>query len=344
MKIGVLTFYRAANFGALLQAFALERYLAARGHEVRFIDEDALYERRPGLLSVFCSRSIRGIAKKLSRWLSFRKVHFADRRVRLAEGEVPDVYLVGSDQVWNPGWYGTPQYVEKVFLGDVDKSARRIAYAVSFGVDRWTATETAVRVGELLKGFERISVRESSGIEIVRRLSGRTDVSCLLDPTLLHLDAFYRPLLAGRNVPNGCVFLYLLNWSASSEAECALSCARQIGFAKVRAARAGQHVEDWLTEIAAAGIVVTNSFHGTVFALLFHRPFVALKLRGDYASMNERIAELLHLVGMEQRFVEAFDVAAIHAALSSSIDWRMVDERLAYKRLETDAFFEEVGL
>lgn len=345
MKIGVLTFYRAANFGAMLQAYALERYLVARGHEVRFVDEASLYERRPSLLSVICSRSIRGLRVKFARWLAHRKVRFASRMVRLAPGEASDVVLVGSDQVWNSKWYGSPALVEKMFLGEVRRGVRRIAYAASFGFDRWTAAETSVRVGELLRNFERISVRESSGSEIVRQLSGRTDVPCLLDPTLLHPGDFYRSLLKGCDSTwDDTVFLYLLNWSARSDAECALSCANEMGVPKIRRVGSGMLVEEWLTAIAHAGMVVTNSFHGTAFALLFHRPFVALKLSGEYAGMNERIAEILHLVGLDRRFVEPSDEVSIRAAMAEGIDWSAVDERLSRKRLETDAFFLEAGL
>lgn len=84
-------------------------------------------------------------------------------------------------------------------------------------------------------------------------------------------------------------------------------------------------VPEWLAKIAASDFVFTNSFHGTVFAILFHRPFVSILLRGPMSGMNERALSLLKKLGLESRAVYANDTAAIEAALASPIDWEKVD-------------------
>ena len=84
-------------------------------------------------------------------------------------------------------------------------------------------------------------------------------------------------------------------------------------------------VPEWLAKIAASDFVFTNSFHGTVFAILFHRPFVSILLRGRMSGMNERALSLLKKLGLESRAVYADDTAAIEAALASPIDWEKVD-------------------
>ena len=83
--------------------------------------------------------------------------------------------------------------------------------------------------------------------------------------------------------------------------------------------------------VAASDFVFTNSFHGTVFAILFHRPFVSILLRGRMSGMNERALSLLKKLGLESRAVYADDTAAIQAALATPIDWERVDAaRVAY--------------
>ena len=90
-------------------------------------------------------------------------------------------------------------------------------------------------------------------------------------------------------------------------------------------------VPEWLAKIAASDFVFTNSFHGTVFAILFHRPFVSILLRGPMSGMNERALSLLKKFGLESRAAYADDTAAIQAALATPIDWERVDAaRVAY--------------
>lgn len=92
-------------------------------------------------------------------------------------------------------------------------------------------------------------------------------------------------------------------------------------------------VPEWLAKIAASDFVFTNSFHGTVFAILFHKPFVSLLLRGPMSGMNERALSLLKKLGLESHAVYADDQLAIKAAVESKIDWQQVDETLVLQRV-----------
>ena len=90
-------------------------------------------------------------------------------------------------------------------------------------------------------------------------------------------------------------------------------------------------VPEWFAKIAASDFVSTNSFHGTVFAILFHRPFVSVLLHGPMSGMKERALSLLKKLGLESRAVYANDTAAIQAALATPMDWERVDAaRVAY--------------
>ena len=100
-------------------------------------------------------------------------------------------------------------------------------------------------------------------------------------------------------------------------------------------------VPEWLAKIAASDFVFTNSFHGTVFAILFHRPFVSILLRGQMSGMNERAISLLKKLGLKSRAVYADDTAAIEAALASPINWEKVEAARAAYVGESQNFLQD---
>lgn len=361
MKIGLLTFYRAANYGGLLQAYALERYLTARGHDVYFIEDESLYPKRPNLIRSLIARSRRGVRIKLDRWLSFRKAKFAAHARFCGYDDVAfDAVVVGSDQVWNPKWYGSPAMVEKLFLGWVGCGVKRIAYAASFGCDKWCADCTAGRVGDLLKQFSGISVREEGGKAIVSALSGRTDVRCLPDPSLLLPVNMYWEIAGDCETKGPYVFYYMLDWSKGTAEKIALDgVCRELKCRQVLTDRgaagllavfgkigidASVTVPEWLSRIAHCHFVVTNSYHGALFSLIFHRPFVVFKIGGEMSGMNERVETLLRFVGMSERFVDVADKAGLMSVLSSRIDWQSVDKSLMLQRKAADDYFHSHGV
>ena len=99
-------------------------------------------------------------------------------------------------------------------------------------------------------------------------------------------------------------------------------------------------VPEWLAKIATSDFVFTNSFHGTAFAILFHKPFVSLLLRGPMSGMNERALSLLKKLGLESHAVYADDQLAIKAAVESKIDWQLVDDALISQRVKAIDFIE----
>ena len=99
-------------------------------------------------------------------------------------------------------------------------------------------------------------------------------------------------------------------------------------------------VPEWLAKIATSDFVFTNSFHGTAFAILFHKPFVSLLLRGPMSGMNERALSLLKKLGLESHAVYADDQLAIKAAVESKIDWQLVDDALISQRVKAINFIE----
>ena len=364
MKIGIVTFFRVANYGAMLQANALRRFLESMGHEVVFIAHPRAVVSPMPLWRVFASRSIKGIRIKLKNYVRHSITDFAAPfpqtkfcrtmdEVRQATADC-DAFIVGSDQMWNPLWCsGT--CLPLVMLDFAPVGKLRIAYAASFGTTVWREDQNAKLAGELLRKFTKISVREESGVKLANALSGRADVVHLLDPTLLHSADFYRQIIteAGMAIQKHdqpTVFRYMLDeWDDASASQKAFE------FVKIRlnldrsdsdrmpvrgllaplckflGVTAKVQVPVWLAKIAMSDFVFTNSFHGTVFAILFHRPFVSILLRGPMSGMNERALSLLKRLGLQSRAVYADDTAAIESVLATTIDWQKVDsERTAY--------------
>ena len=373
MKIGIVTFFCVPNYGAMLQAYSLWKYLEERGHEVEFIDYAFGNARRISLWKCFVSRQVYGcvdaIRKKLKAYVRFNIVHFSDALPRTRPvatfvelkdiGSSYDTLIVGSDQMWNPLWC-SGEILPVVMLDFAAKGEKRIAYAVSFGTKEWKKAQRADEAGRLLRGFDAISVREESGMKLVQELSGRDDAKWMVDPTLLHSASFYEPLL---NVKcrklHRYVFSYMLEeWMRDENVESvmrAVMAAKGIDdihtdkvlvggllspICKLLDVQSKMSVGMWLSEIANSDFVVTNSFHGTVFSILFHKPFLTIPVSGKMSGMNERVVSLLSMVGLGSRIINTKDLDGCRDVVGSAIDWDEVDRRLDAERLRADAFFK----
>ena len=377
MKIGIVTFFCVPNYGAMLQAYALWKYLEGRGHEVEFIDYAFGNTRRIPLWKCFVARHLHNcidtIRKKLKLYVRFDIVHFSDAYPRtkrfkvMADLEIIsnkyNAIIVGSDQMWNPAWC-SGIHLPVVMLDFAHERVKRISYAASFGTTVWREDQNAKLAGELLRKFAKISVREESGVKLANELSMRIDAVQMLDPTLLHSADFYRKIIAeaGVAIPRHSqptIFRYILDeWDDASASQKAFEfvkgklnlkdtdsdripvCGPLALLCKLLGVTAKVSVPVWLSKIATSDFVFTNSFHGTVFAILFHKPFVSLLLRGRMSGMNERALSLLKKLGLESRAVYADDQLAIKAVVESKIDWRLVDEALISQRVKAIDFIK----
>jgi len=369
VKIGIVTFYRVANYGAMLQAYALWKYLEAHGHEVVFMRTPRVAPARLPLWKCFVAHSLRGVKIKLKRHVRHTMTRFASdfpqttvchtyKELQTA-GSTCDAFIVGSDQMWNPHWC-SGEHLRFVMLDFGAKVKKRIAYAVSFGTKVWAEDQNAAEAARLMNLFSAISVREESGVDLVRSICGRTDARCVLDPTLLYTADFYREHIQFCEQTDSYVFNYLLDeWSDSADEARVLAYVQKTldipvvktdrvpprGLMRLLGVLKGVSgkipVPDWIARLAGAQFVVTNSFHGTVFAILFHRPFVSLLLRGPMGSMNERAMSLLNRLGLSNRAVYADKIEDIKVLLKCEIDWSAVDERLNNLRGESEKFLKE---
>lgn len=377
-KIGILTFHFSDNYGAALQAYALRRWFVEHGHQASFIDYRPAHIEQGGRLSLptspaqikanlkviylaasaFANRHFGNQSQK-EKFARFRQQFLgiedwpqqSDNEAALAAAQCFDLIVAGSDQIWNPSQHFgfDPNYFLAFATGF---RARKISYAASFGRDRISVAEAA-QLPNLLKDLDAISVRETSGMVLVKQATGHTSAE-VPDPTLLHGD--YSELTnKPASLPSGpYVFCYALR-SPDNIRHTADLISNRLGCGILSAhnphrrwIEIGKTVHpdpaEWIALLKNARFVVTNSFHGTVFSLLFKKPFIVAGLTGDKAPANARAINLLRAVGLEERLTASFSSESVEKLMSREIDWAAVDERLACLRRAGDVFLStQVG-
>ncbi len=342
MKIVTVTCSNAENYGARLQAAALAARLRREGHDAQVLDYRPWYMRfhsRPPLLRM----AWRKLPRELWRWnynTHAARRHelfddFSRRHIPLTpavlslkdlreQPPVADVYIAGSDQIWNPQFRNgnDPAF----FLDFGDPATRRISYAASFGVDTVdVAMHGALR--ERLAAFHSISVRERAGQHIIGRELGMPAPALVLDPVFLLPRTYWDGIAdeaAGR-VPRKPYVLVYDFMRSSAVKQVALKVARANGCSIISVGahrlpyasenRREASPAEFLALIRGAACVVSNSFHGTAFAMIFERDFLVVE-RED--GLNDRMTDFLERTGMEHRLVDADTPAA---ALTAHIDY-----------------------
>lgn len=220
-----------------------------------------------------------------------------------------DIYCTGSDQTWNSAW--NDGILPPLFLSFVPDSVRKIAYAASFGkskLDDWEKWETK----DLLKRYYAISVRESSGVDIIKDL-GLPEVTHVLDPTLQVDKYFWKQYVGERKIEQPYVLVYQLNTSKDFD-NYAKEFARRKGLKLVRfCTRIEQVIKcgkplivpdvlDFVSAINYADTVITDSFHATAFSINMNTPMICIYPH----EFGGRIASILKLTGLEGRHLSSY--------------------------------------
>lgn len=348
MKIGIITFHYVTNYGAVLQAYALQQYLTKMGHQAVIIDYFPLSRQKP-LNKRLLARRPRAMLAKL---IEFRKEasisRFRERNLCLTaryhsltelQASPPqcDAYICGSDQIWNPHFTAQGENKKPTlsyFLDFGDDAVMRISYAASFGCTSYSDYLMEF-VKPALSRFGDLSVREETGRNILHSI-GFKNVDVVPDPTLLLDKEDYAGLCAKNRRQNAnAVFIYALhlnqNFMTAISSELkrtyrTLICDTNSYWAP--------GIEDWLMAISSAKCVVTNSFHGVVFSILFNKNFVAIPVEGPNAGMNDRLHTLLGQLGLIDRILPALASNKLHPTLAKPINWEAVNTRLQKLRIK----------
>ena len=331
MKIAIITFHDTFNFGATLQCAALFRYLSSQGHCVLVINYMPEYVRRKksagrlfsGLKEIIgfvpkCKAFFKAISY-FSHVFSFHRRNvlyqdFLSRHVERTDvisdprsiGAInADFYICGSDQIWNPNLTGG-DFDSAFFLNPV--SGRKAAYGVSTGETDLFAYSDRLR--ELTSEFESISARESKTAGELSSILNRK-IETVLDPSLLLDEEDYREMESAIPDEEPYVLVYTVSPAPAANAG-ALKIAADKGwkildisphpFIKIPGAKKIDHIGpgEFLTYIKQAEFIITNSYHGTVFSILYKKYFFSFPNR----KRSGRTIELLRTLGLRDRLTK----------------------------------------
>jgi hypothetical protein len=363
MKIGIVTLQETNNYGAVLQAFALQTALQKLGHAPFFPAIQPSLMHRRGIRKVI-GRSIGETCAKcyeLAKFAVFERFRkrYLQRGVSPKRMLAPEflrtpidapVYITGSDQVWNPN-ATLPGSADRAlfWLDFLDDRIRRIAYGPSFGTTDIPDAEKP-ELARYISKFNFVSVREVEALPIVASLGKSATWVC--DPTLLLSADDYKCLMPHTGECdhiNKYLYEYVLHWgTAVSSRQVREYIARRRNMRVYspfpKNLKADYHIATfdspgrWVQRIANAEFVLTNSFHGTAFCILFKRPFITIPLSGDAAKSNGRIVSLLNRLGLSGRILKSGLEANIEHIMKQDIDWTFAHGALNAWRKESQDY------
>lgn len=358
MKIAAITFNHAHNHGSMLQTYALQQFVCKLCKEAQVpveysvIDYDTDLQRE--LYNVLKSGfSVKSVVKN-----AIASLHYSDLKSRhkkfeefihtrcnltkrysnlqtlMDDAPQADVYISGSDQLWNV----RSQDFSDVYYLPFVKSGKRISYAASFGplkID-WNKYDAA-KYTSWLSRYDAISVREEGSADNVEFLTGdRPEVH--LDPTFMLTADEWRKVQSGANYKDGkYILLYCLEPS-ESQLKMAAAISKELGLPVVVLRYNNKNdwfnpfvhkydagPADFLAYVDHAALVLSSSFHGTAFSLIYHKPFYVFN-----GLTDNRISTMLHNTGLEERSIG--DVSEIGKVTLAPIDGNRIDLFLRQER------------
>lgn len=380
MKIGILTQPLHNNYGGLLQAYALQHTLKKMGHDVWIIDRD--YPDMPlwrKCAIIIKNTLLRVTSKSKSNYVFpylitnqqkekiaentsvFIKNNIYPKTEKIKSNKVLqkkikelqfDCYIIGSDQVWRPSY---SPCITNYFLDFVNsrKNIRRIAYAASFGVDYWEFTEKQTKKCiKLINKFDAISVREDSGIFLVKN-HFKAEAIQTLDPTLLLNKSDYEELILknksdAESINTGNLMIYILD-SSPNKTEIVNIIAKYNKYQPFSIMPKNMltidtknkieecifpSVTNWIRGFINAEFIVTDSFHGCIFSIIFNKPFIVI---GNKERGMTRFNSLLKIFNLEDRLIFTPDELTSDK-LTTTIDWNKINNIKSAKKEESIQF------
>jgi len=386
-KVGIITFYHnSENYGGLLQAYALVYKIKKLGYEC----EQISYEGS-NLPNLFIDKIVtKGVMKKIilivpkkvknfalnlkdkqkiksiQSGLQLRSEAFENFRLnRIPHSKTYnqktinnsvanyDIFVCGSDQIWNPIWTDNSYYLDFVPSNKI-----KISYAASFGVNQLSPLESK-DISKIINRIDRISVRESEGKEILKEEFG-LNAELVLDPTLLLKKQEWDALAEEVPINYKYMFVYLLGDSIKHRKlikKYAIKlnlkivylphifskyCRNDENFADTDLYDVGP--EKFISLIKNADIIITDSFHGCVFSIIYEKKFWALKRHADEhaSTMNSRLYSLFSLLGIKERIISEEKLTIEPKLFNNEIDYIQCKKVLSICREQSLTYLKEI--
>ena len=340
MDFNILTFHRAYNYGAVLQAFALQEFISNMGYSCGVYDYIAPSENRPAGVKGKILQAAQNLNKKDCAVREAKYREFAETVLHLNS----KIYVSGSDQVWNP----CGDFDSHYFLQFAPTESLRISYAASMGEGRIPEDRVETLV-KYVSGFDMISVREAYDKERLMELCDK-DIHIHVDPSMLHNKTFWRQHMTPvANVPENYILVYLLH--RPKNVNKLLKWLKKETGAKIVVVdgqgvvqgvmthlvkhdkalhRVGPREFLWLLDHAKC--VVTSSFHGTAYSLLFEKEFYSIV----NTSRPSRIKNILGKVDLHPVSEEAETFER-----QKPVNWEEVDRVLQRERSLSRQYIED---
>ncbi len=358
MKVGILTMYRSGNYGATLQAYATKQAINENGFaeaeiipycsdaikqklDRRFIKKVGIFQTAVACVEkVYYYPRMKGVNNFVDGFAGKEELKKCDLA---ALNEKYDIFLSGSDQIWNTDLQqGDYSYL----LDFVTEPYKKRSYGSSFGVRKISA-EYEEKYKQLLSEYHRISVREQAGAELVHELIG-TKPDLVIDPALLLTTEQWESKLPPAKFKKKYIFAYQMAHSPlmakvvkaarkSKSARAIFVPFPIMGVCKCRPTMNLSSLE-WVRAIRDSEFVITDSFHGVVFSILFSRPFYYVITSDTVRKRLSRLETLLSTLGIEDRLVDNVS----KCDFTRDIDYCAVHEKLDKEREQSLNILKEL--
>ncbi len=343
MRIGILTFHRAHNYGALLQAYALKTYLESWGHVVGYVDympqwhadeysvwNKTAFQKKSMVDKIkYIILWILTLGRKTKRYNNFQRfitqymhltpeAKYVQSPIKLEEKY--DYIVMGSDQIWR-NWIVTNQYIgfDPIYYGEkIAPKTKYIAYAVSMGIINYNKQEKQF-LQRILGNFEQIAVREEA-LQNELHLLGY-ESTLVADPTFLLTKEQWNAILPQQRYKKEKYVLFYHLLASDHASKLAEKIAKELN-CELMTIRAGVPLAPAKNEVQTAGpieflqmlrdaeFIVATSFHGTAFSVIFEKPFYTLGL----GENSNRVVSLLRQINLQDRYLsDSQTIVAISA-------------------------------
>jgi len=335
LKVGILTFHDEPNYGAFLQTYGLSEAIKSLGYDVEIIDLRINKAYKYNFIVKFLSPAIRYFIFETVRKKYLKrteKIYHSSKELLETPPEF-DIYVLGSDQVWNKDI--TTELKYSYFFDFVNDTKTRFSYASSFGMNEWDFdnAETST-IKRLLGKFSSIAVRESTAVSLCKN-NCNLDTTLVVDPALLISDY---SKLTGRIIqkPKSMVcfkftkgdsfYNFLREFKAKNNYKVSIL-AKTLpvnGLSNIALPTVGQ----WIKSIAEAEIVLTDSYHALIFSIIYKKQFIVLP--ANIKNFN-RLSELLSDLNLTDRIFNSYNEVLEDSRWKSKIDYQKVDKLLTTK-------------
>lgn len=363
MNIGIVTWFRHENYGTILQAIALQRYLRNEGYNVELINftlpDGVNIKKNKGkkireIAYYYANRVIYHLYKIIYKSYFIKKSETFKQIVKnncvitkeiTSEKEYIDIcngydlIIFGSDQIWNPNWY------HPFYFGNYNEiKTKLVSYAPSFGVNE-IDEEKKAEIRKALSRFTYITTREENGCKIIKNLIDK-ESQVVVDPTfLLNCDDWSKLEIPVSLPEKDYILCYFLSdnknhWKAAKrfakKKGMKLVIVPNEGFSYISSTRVIKDcsVSNFLYLIHNAKYVLTDSFHGTVFSIIYNKQFYIFERHSpsNELSQNSRIYNLLNIIGQSTNLIK---YASDNIYKELNLDYSIINENINKKILES---------